>query len=213
VLTFLAVAAIGVGLWLVLDDIARRRTVEWFQDAYHALRRTGGENTVAKQRGTDPAGGPNSRPSAHTGKATHPKPESKPAENALLPPPPATETSPSPATREGVSASGTKPVSATAPAAVATKAGPTEFPFTAPDGQPDQVVPATAPAPPPAPPPDTEALTQKARSLYNQALAAQGNRDYREAVRLYEQVKATFPREVWPTDLEVKLRLARGQLK
>jgi hypothetical protein len=211
ILTLMALVAIGVGVWLYLDDIARRHAVAWFDDAYHALRRTGGENTVAKQKAREP-GSPDSRP---TSNATPPRPKSevpRPVEARV--PPPASEATapPNPATREVTAgaAGATRPASVPVPSteAVAATAAPTEFPFTAPDGQPETPLPPAA-----LPEPDIESLRQQAKRVYVQALDAQRDRNYPEALRLYEQVRSTFPPEAWPNDLQLRLQLMRNQVK
>jgi hypothetical protein len=81
-----------------------------------------------------------------------------------------------------------------------------------------QVAPQTQPVVPQkqlpsAPPQDSVALAdagEQARTLYNQGIDAEQHVDFTAAVKSYEKIMK-LPREVWPTDLELRLRLARKQ--
>jgi hypothetical protein len=50
-------------------------------------------------------------------------------------------------------------------------------------------------------------------TLYKKAIDAQAARDFPEVVRLLERIKKTYPKEAWPGGLEVRLQIARGQVK
>ncbi|MGH7179032.1 MAG: hypothetical protein ACREJC_16765 [Tepidisphaeraceae bacterium] len=53
-----------------------------------------------------------------------------------------------------------------------------------------------------------DAALSEMRKLYNRALDASARHDYAEAVRCYERIMV-LPREVWPSDLQVRLDVAR----
>jgi hypothetical protein len=212
VVTLLLVGMLGVVIWLCFDDIARRRTAGWFQDAYHALRRTGGESTIARQR-EDPKPSAEAR-SGGGGKPGRPK--TQPQQTQKTTPPSDVNATPAaagaPASRPMAAAgAATTTTHQPAPNAIASNAGPQEFPYTAPDHE--TIVPA--PAPPPAAPaqPSLEVQQQEAMTLFNKAIDAQAARDFRAVVRLLEQIKTTYPKEAWPGGLDVRLQIARGQIK
>ncbi|HEX4796699.1 MAG TPA: hypothetical protein VH370_23105 [Humisphaera sp.] len=73
-------------------------------------------------------------------------------------------------------------------------------PATVPAAQPPEHVVAAAP-------PDKDA-SEKARSLYSQAIDAEQRVDFSTAIACYEQIKK-LPRDVWQTDLDVRLGIAR----
>jgi hypothetical protein len=60
----------------------------------------------------------------------------------------------------------------------------------------------------PTPPEPPEVL---AKHLYDQAIDAEGEDNWAAAVKAYGQIKR-LPRNVWPSDLELRLRIARSQL-
>jgi hypothetical protein len=64
---------------------------------------------------------------------------------------------------------------------------------------------------PAAPVADAEAANvDKARKLYWAAIDAEGAGDYKGAVAKYEEIRA-MPAEAWPSDLQMRLKFARGQ--
>jgi len=63
----------------------------------------------------------------------------------------------------------------------------------------------------PAKPAHREGTMDDVRALYGSALDAEGQRDYATAVLKYEEIKE-FPSELWPSDLELRLKAARSQM-
>ena len=65
-------------------------------------------------------------------------------------------------------------------------------------------------------PPPTQAAPSggfdEVRKLYDAALDAEGQRDFGTAIKKYERIKE-FPKDLWPSDLELRLKLARQQTK
>jgi hypothetical protein len=49
------------------------------------------------------------------------------------------------------------------------------------------------------------------RALYRAAIEADGQGDYATAVKKYEQIKE-FSKDLWPRDLDLRLKAARDQL-
>lgn len=65
------------------------------------------------------------------------------------------------------------------------------------------------------PPPSHPARTggyDDVRKLYDAALDAEGQHDYGTAIKKYEQIKE-FPKDLWPSDLELRLKLAKQQMQ
>ena len=89
--------------------------------------------------------------------------------------------------------------------------------------QPPQVIPTLRPArattrpdqraseDPAAPSPaDLAVAADLARTLWRNAIDAEQRRDFRDAVKSYEQIK-TLPSDVWPSSLDLRLEAARQQ--
>jgi hypothetical protein len=62
-----------------------------------------------------------------------------------------------------------------------------------------------------APPTDAETIRQLVRSLRSSAIDAEASGDFAKAVRQYESIRR-FPREYWPSDLDLRLTLAKERL-
>lgn len=90
---------------------------------------------------------------------------------------------------------------------------PQDKPVDVPQKQPEVKSAPTQPQPPPKPN-NTDAVptdaAEQARSFYNQGIDAEQHVDFASAVKSYEKIMQ-LPRDVWPTDLELRLRLARKQ--
>lgn len=71
------------------------------------------------------------------------------------------------------------------------------------------VAPATRPASPP--PVDPAMMLAQARTLWNQAMDAEGKEDYSTAIQIYEKIKQ-LPNDVWPGGLQIRIDLARKWL-
>ncbi|HEX8525258.1 MAG TPA: hypothetical protein VF669_23605 [Tepidisphaeraceae bacterium] len=127
-----------------------------------------------------------------------------------------------------------KPTTAPAPLVVTTPApAPTPVPTPAPAAAPvvekttppapapaPKTAPAPAPAPvaakvpAPAPSPAVESVdpVERARELWRKAIDAEGNQDFVEAVKCYEQIKK-LPADAQPEGVDVRLELARKQTR
>lgn len=62
----------------------------------------------------------------------------------------------------------------------------------------------------PAPEIDLVEAAEKAKDLYDKGIDAEQRVDFKAAVNYYQQI-TKLPRETWPTDLELRLKLARAQ--
>ena len=103
----------------------------------------------------------------------------------------------------------TPPVIATPPTPPTPAPDPTPKPIPTP---PPPVPPTPTPTPP-TPSLDLDSLTldqaiEKASQWRNQAMDAQAKGDWTAAVKLYEQIEK-LPRDAWPSDVELKLDIAR----
>ena len=52
----------------------------------------------------------------------------------------------------------------------------------------------------------------QAKNLYRKGIEAEVRGDFADAAHLYEEI-AKLPSESWPSDLELRLKLAKAQLK
>lgn len=195
VVVLAAVVLVGLGVWLMFDDISRRRTLNWFQEAYAAVRRTGEDASIGGHRKetTPEAGSPvNNRP--------------------LLPDTTATTQDPAPPDDLLVGDSELMPDSQPLIDDIP------EEPEIVPDLRTTEAAPATAETPLPdeeefprtepenpverPPAPDPQESIEHAKTLKSAALDAMALRDYEEALRLLDDIRL-LPEESWPTDLEV----------
>ncbi len=96
---------------------------------------------------------------------------------------------------------------------------PAPAPSTSSSGASNAPPPRPSPPPPDSAPADTsssgaqvadDAAYNRARTLRNSAIDADGAQQYKKAVELFEQIKQ-LPRETWPGDLEMRLKRAREQ--
>ncbi len=62
----------------------------------------------------------------------------------------------------------------------------------------------------PAPEIDLVEAAEKAKDLYDKGIDAEQRVDFKAAGNYYQQI-TKLPRETWPTDLELRLKLARAQ--
>ena len=62
----------------------------------------------------------------------------------------------------------------------------------------------------PAPEIDLVEAAERAKDLYDKGIDAEQRVDFKAAVNYYQQI-TKLPRETWPTDLELRLKLARAQ--
>lgn len=148
----------------------------------------------------------------------------EPSNESVLPPPIIPETQPTTEASTPQTAPSDVAVPARAPlidrAPVAPGTG-----LSAPMPSPVPAIPTSAPAsqssasvssagaPPPATGDVSSAdLQTRANTLYGKAKAAEIRGDLAESIRLLEQIKL-LPPEVWPTDLEMRLRLDKVQIK
>jgi hypothetical protein len=146
--------------------------------------------------------------------ATDPAPEGLAPTTIPVEPPPATL----PAIREPAPANVIPSSPATAPGA-----SEASSPVHPSPPAPAPVPPSAPPIPPPsaiAPPPTTAqspaavplSANAQAKILYHQAMDAEIRSDMAEAARIYEEIEK-LPQDAWPSDLELRLKLAKAQLK
>lgn len=105
-------------------------------------------------------------------------------------------------------ATGTAAPTASVPPPAAAPTSPPATPAPAPSESPAAEAPAAA-SPTPAPTDDDP--FERARILRRQAIDAENSGDYAHAVALFQSIK-DLPREVWPGDLELRLRAAKANL-
>lgn len=82
----------------------------------------------------------------------------------------------------------------------------------APEPIPQSESPKADPEPAQSDPADPDAMIQQARTLWRNAISAEADGDYAQAVRYYEQIKK-LPPVAWPGGLDLRLESARRHLK
>jgi hypothetical protein len=213
---FVLVLIIAVMSGLIsVDPKMQARTTAWINKALHAVGVP--MSPVADKIGTEPE-----TPSLTPVTPGNPSPSqftpppwalSTPASQSPAPTSGQARTSPYNAAPAGnasnpnSSATGAAaPTASVAPPAPASTSTP-PTPAPAPPESPAAEAPAVAPTPAPA---DDDPF-ERARILRRQAIDAENSGDYAHAVALFQSIK-DLPREVWPGDLELRLRAAKANL-
>jgi hypothetical protein len=228
VLFLLIFAVTGFAVLMWVDPNARQRTVEWSKATYAKL-----QDYASKPGGTSGGAG------AGAPAATEPSA----ADDFDVPDPPArpeTPAAPAPTAAAAPAVGGDEP--AEKPEAETSAPSPDPLAETprveaAPAPRPTPTPPAPAPsaqakraAKPQAAPekagsdgsvPSAEGASERMRALQAAALAAEGRRDtkgryapdWAGALNAYEQIRKTVPSDLWPTNLDVKIEIARNQLE
>jgi len=187
--------------YLVYDQSTRQKVFAWAEQTYLDIRHMLAPSKVVAQPNEKPdePAPPPATLNQPAGNHQDPTPAPPAPAAPVAPPAPKMEMPSSPAPKVEppvVETPKPQPAPEPAPKAESPKPEPAQ-----PEAQPAQNEPA-----------DPDAMIQQARILWRNAISAEANGDYVQAVRCYEQIKK-MPPVAWPGGLDLRMEDARRHLK
>jgi hypothetical protein len=226
VLFLLIFAITGFAVLMWVDPNARQRTVEWSKAAFAKLQEragtSGGGGGASAPAATEPSAADEFEVPDPPARSEAPAPGPSAADDA--PPPEAPEAEPAAVSPEPVAEAAAEPAveKSPAPRPQPARAAPPQAKRAAkPQAAAAAAAPAAAEKSKQDESPVAEDASERMRALQAAALAAEGRRDakgryapdWAGALGAYEQIRKTVPAELWPTNLSVKIEMARKQLE